>query len=61
MEEVKIDRINALAKKAKEEGLSEQEKEAHAALRKEYVAAIKENFRATLSQIKFEDEDAKNS
>lgn len=37
----KIDRINHLAKKSKQEGLTEAEKEEQAVLRKEYI----ENFR----------------
>lgn len=37
----KIDRINALARKAKAEGLSEAETAERDALRKEYVAAVK--------------------
>lgn len=41
MEQEKIDRINALARKAKTpEGLTEAETVERAALRKEYVAAV---------------------
>lgn len=41
MEQVKIDRINALARKAKTpEGLTPEETVERAALRKEYVAAV---------------------
>ncbi|WP_409969277.1 DUF896 domain-containing protein [Bengtsoniella intestinalis] len=41
MEQVKIDRINALARKAKSpEGLTQAETIERAALRKEYVAAV---------------------
>ncbi len=61
MEQKKIDRINALAKKAKEEGLSDAEKKEQAELRQEYLESIRANFRATLSQIKFDDEDEKKS
>lgn len=41
MNQKKIDRINALARKAKAEGLSEAESAERDALRKEYVAAVK--------------------
>lgn len=41
MKQERIDRINALARKAKAEGLSEAETAERDALRKEYVAAVK--------------------
>jgi len=55
MEKTKIDRINFLAKKSKEEGLSESEKVEQKALREEYLAAIRKNFRATLDSIEIVD------
>ena len=45
----KIDRINHLAKKSKQEGLTEAEKEEQAVLRKEYI----ENFKGHLNRVKF--------
>ena len=48
MEQAKIDRINVLARKSKTEGLTEAEKEEQAALRREYVAAVKRNLTAQL-------------
>ena len=45
MEQVKIDRINELARKSKTEaGLTPEEKEEQAALRQEYVAAVRANL-----------------
>lgn len=41
MEQVKIDRINELARKSRTVGLSEDEKEEQAILRAEYVASFK--------------------
>lgn len=43
-----IDRINFLARKSREEGLSEEEKKEQAALRAEYVAAFKSSLVSTL-------------
>ncbi len=49
MEEKKIDRINELARKSRTpEGLTPEEKDEQAALRKEYLAAIRENLTAQL-------------
>ncbi|MGN0527016.1 MAG: DUF896 domain-containing protein [Acutalibacteraceae bacterium] len=45
----KIDRINALAKKSREEGLTEAEKEEQKVLRAEYVNAFKKNLEAQLN------------
>lgn len=57
MEEAKILRINELAKKAKNEGLSEAEKKEQKELRDEYIASVRRNFRATLDNIKFVDKN----
>lgn len=43
-----IDRINALAKKAKAEGLTEEETAERAELRRLYVASVRENLTAQL-------------
>lgn len=45
-----IARINELAKKAKEEGLTETEKAEQKKLREAYLAAYRENLRSTLEQ-----------
>lgn len=55
MEQKKILRINELAKKAKEEGLSEAEKQEQGELREEYLSAIRKNLRATLDNVKIVD------
>lgn len=56
MEQKKIDRINALAKKSREVGLTPEEKEEQAALRAEYVAAFRRNLTATLDNTYLVDE-----
>ena len=43
-----IERINELAKKAKTVGLTDEEKEEQAKLRKEYVQSVVGNLRAQL-------------
>ena len=47
-----IDEINALAKKQREEGLTEEEKVRQAELRRMYIDAVKVNFRSQLDAIK---------
>lgn len=56
MEQAKIDRINVLARKSKTEGMTEAEKEEQAALRREYVAAVKRNLTAQLENTYLVDE-----
>ena len=46
MDNIKIDRINALAHKQKSVGLTEEEKVEQAKLRREYLDAVKGNLRA---------------
>lgn len=48
MEQKKIDRINELARKSKTVGLTEEEMAEQAALRREYVAAVKASLTAQL-------------
>ena len=58
MEEVSIRRINELARKSKTpEGLTEEEKEEQAALRKAYVLAIRRNLRGQLEEIDLKNPD----
>lgn len=55
MEQAKIDRINALARKAKAEGLTAAEEAERAALRAEYVASVKASLTAHLDNTYFVD------
>ncbi len=52
----KIDRINALARKKKSVGLTEDELAEQAALRAEYLEKFRESFRAQLDCIEIVDE-----
>lgn len=51
MDQTKIDRINELARRAKAEGLTEDEKREQDLLRKEYIAMIRRNLRMQLDNI----------
>lgn len=57
MDQKKIDRINELARKAKEQKLTPEEAEERAQLRAEYVAAFKRNLVASLESIRVVDDD----
>lgn len=57
MDNIKIDRINTLAHKAKSVGLTEEEKKERDALRKEYIATIRMNLRNQLDNIDIKEED----
>ena len=57
MDNIKIDRSNTLAHKAKREGLTEEEKKERDALRKEYIATIRMNLRSQLDNISIKEED----
>ena len=57
MDQKLIERINALAKKSKEEGLTEEEKNEQQKLRREYINVIKKNLRAELNNISIIEED----
>lgn len=47
--EIDVNRINELARKAKTEGLTEEEKAEQAALRRAYTDSVKANLRAQLA------------
>ena len=51
MEQIKIDRINELAKLAKQRELTAEEQEERATLRAEYIAAFRGNLEAQLNTI----------
>ena len=57
MDNIKIDIINTLANKQKSVGLTEEEKQEQAALRKEYIETIRENLMANLNNISIKEAD----
>ena len=57
MEVEKIDRINALAHKAKSVGLTEEEKKERELLRKEYLESVRMNLRSQLDNIDVKQDD----
>lgn len=57
MNNEKIDRINTLAHKAKSVGLTEEEKKEQTELRKEYLAAVRQNLKAQLDNIDVKEKD----
>lgn len=59
MNQEKIERINALYRKSKAEGLTEEEKKEQDLLRKEYIASVKSNLRNQLNHIDVINEQGK--
>ena len=57
MDSSKIDRINELYHKSPSVGLTDEEKAEQAALRKEYLAAIRSNLRSNLNNISIKEKD----
>ena len=57
LDEKKIARINELYHRSKAEGLTEEEKEEQAKLRKEYIAAVRMNLRGQLDRIDVQEAD----
>ncbi len=55
LEQEKIARINFLARKSREEGLTDDEKQEQQLLRNEYRAAIRASLTATLDNIEYQD------
>ena len=52
-----IERINALSKKSREEGLTPEEKDEQARLRNEYIAGFRQGLKNTLENVYIMDED----
>lgn len=48
MDDLKIERINQLAKKSREVGLTEEEKTEQSRLREEYIESFRKNLRGIL-------------
>lgn len=57
MNQEKIDRINALARKSKAEGLTDEEKAEQAALRREYIQAVTGSLRVQLDNTSVQEPD----
>lgn len=57
MNQEKINRINVLYHKSKEEGLTKEETKEQAALRREYIQAVKNSLRGNLNNISIEESD----
>lgn len=56
-----VERINVLARKHKNEGLTEEEHKERSELREIYLNNIRRNFRQQLESIEWVDEDPKGS
>lgn len=57
LEQGKIDRINALARKSRTEGLTCEEREEQAALRSEYLASLRESLHCVLQNVSIQEPD----
>ena len=57
MDASRIDRINELYHKSQSVGLTDEEKEEQARLRREYIAAIRGSLRSNLNNISIQDQD----
>lgn len=60
MEKIKIDRINELARKSRESGLTAEEKKEQTLLRQEFLAEIRADVRASLESIEIVDDSEYN-
>ncbi|MEC0178621.1 DUF896 domain-containing protein [Paenibacillus favisporus] len=54
-----VERINELARKQKESGLTEEEIEERAKLRERYLQNVRRNFRQQMDSIEWVDEEKK--
>ena len=57
MDASRIDRINELYHKSQSVGLTDEEKEEQARLRREYIAAIRGSLRNSLNHISIQEQD----
>lgn len=57
MDKAKIERINELARKKKDMGLTEEEIAEQAELRREYLAEYRENMKAMLDSLVIQEKD----
>lgn len=57
MDQKRIDRINELYHKSQDIGLTEEEKEEQAALRKAYIEAVRASLRGTLNSVSIKEQD----
>ena len=57
MNEEKIARINELSRKSKAEGLTEEDRQEQAILRKEFIANVRMNLKSQLDSIDLVNED----
>lgn len=57
MKKEEIDRINELYHKSQDIGLTEEEKEEQAALRKAYIEAVRASLRGTLNSVSIMEQD----
>lgn len=55
--QAQIDRINALARKSRDQGLTLDERKEQMELRRQYVAAVRENLTAQLDNTVIQDPD----
>ncbi|HZW68902.1 MAG TPA: DUF896 domain-containing protein [Pseudogracilibacillus sp.] len=56
----KLQRINELAKKAKEKGLTKKEKEEQQTLRQEYLAGFRKSFKKQIEHVTVLDPEGKD-
>lgn len=61
MDKCRIDRINELARKAKAQGLTEEEKLEQQELRKQYIADFRKSLRSTLDNVVIIEPDGKHT
>lgn len=61
MQPKELARINELARKSRDQGLTDAEKEEQKQLRADYIAAYRKSLKSTLDQIVLVDEEGKQT